>query len=299
MHSINSRLNNSTRTIINMIFTRKAFVLICVHSWFVSSTFAAPLDDQISAFKKAQTQNEAAVIQILQTGIREHRSARAFAAVQPWLNANPAESQNLLFYAGQAAEFAGQAKLAVSFYRKLLKKNAPNPNLAAQAAPAAYRLLINQTNDQESAYLFMREDGARLRKFGRTRQFDSWFLSKAQERGDWAAMAKEGQAFAIYMGVRSAPRFCDELLGAGARPETPVVIVENGTLANERAVVAQLSELPAAIAVKGIRGPAIIFVGLDWATAGLTRPDKLDVYEPTHAQENVQRSAEAAPVTQG
>ena len=116
---------------------------------------------------------------------------------------------------------------------------------------------------------------------------------------DWAAMTKEGQAFAIYMGVRSAPRFCDELLGAGASPETPVVIVENGTLANERAVVAQLSELPAAIAVKGIRGPAIIFVGLDWATAGLTRPDKLEVFEPPHAQENVRSSAEAAPVTQG
>jgi uroporphyrin-III C-methyltransferase/precorrin-2 dehydrogenase/sirohydrochlorin ferrochelatase len=116
---------------------------------------------------------------------------------------------------------------------------------------------------------------------------------------DWAAMAKEGQAFAIYMGVRSAPRFCNELLAAGARPETPVVIVENGTLADERAVAAQLSELPAAIAVKGIKGPAIIFVGLDWAAAGLTRPDKLEVYEPPHAEGRIRNGAEAAPVTQG
>jgi uroporphyrin-III C-methyltransferase/precorrin-2 dehydrogenase/sirohydrochlorin ferrochelatase len=116
---------------------------------------------------------------------------------------------------------------------------------------------------------------------------------------DWAALAKEGQAFAIYMGVRSAPRFCNELLAAGARPETPVVIVENGTLADERAVAAQLSELPAAIAVKGIKGPAIIFVGLDWAAAGLTRPDKLEVYEPPHAEGRIRSGAEAAPVTQG
>ncbi|MGI9404464.1 MAG: siroheme synthase CysG [Hyphomicrobium sp.] len=116
---------------------------------------------------------------------------------------------------------------------------------------------------------------------------------------DWAAMAKEGQAFAIYMGVRSAPRFRDELLAAGAGPQTPVVIVENGTLANERTVAAQLSELPAAIADKGLKGPAIIFVGLDWATAGLSRPDKLEVYEPVHGEGRPRSRAEAAPITQG
>jgi len=116
---------------------------------------------------------------------------------------------------------------------------------------------------------------------------------------DWAAMAKEGQAFAIYMGVRSAPCFCDELLAAGAGAETPVVIVENGTLADERAVAAQLSQLPVAIADKGIKGPAIIFVGLDWAAAGLSRPDKLEVYEPAHATRRTRSRAEATPVTQG
>ncbi len=116
---------------------------------------------------------------------------------------------------------------------------------------------------------------------------------------DWAAMAKEGQAFAIYMGVRSAQRFCDELLTAGAGAETPVVIVENGTLADERAVAAQLSQLPVAIADKGIKGPAIIFVGLDWAAAELSRPDKLEVYESAHAARRTRGRAEATPVTQG
>lgn len=115
---------------------------------------------------------------------------------------------------------------------------------------------------------------------------------------DWSAMAKEGQAFAIYMGVRSASRFCDELLAAGAGAETPVVIVENGTLANERTVAAQLCELPAAIADKGLTGPAIIFVGLDWAAAGLSHPDKVEVYEPAHTTERKRGGAEAAPLTQ-
>lgn len=102
---------------------------------------------------------------------------------------------------------------------------------------------------------------------------------------DWPALAHPGQAFAIYMGVRTAQHFRDKLLGAGAAPLTPVVIVENGTLANERAVATDLGSLASAIADSGIRGPAVIFVGLDWASAGLTRPDKVEVYGTHRSRE--------------
>ncbi len=111
---------------------------------------------------------------------------------------------------------------------------------------------------------------------------------------DWAALAKPGQAFAIYMGVHSAPHFKDELLAAGARPQTPVVIVENGSLPAERAVAAQLGALDRAIADKGIKGPAIIFVGLDWAAAGLSRPDKVELHEPERAGKSGTSDAAAA-----
>jgi uroporphyrin-III C-methyltransferase/precorrin-2 dehydrogenase/sirohydrochlorin ferrochelatase len=97
---------------------------------------------------------------------------------------------------------------------------------------------------------------------------------------DWPALAQPGQAFAIYMGVRTAEHFADKLLEAGAAPQTPVVIVENGTLANERALATELAFVARAIAESGIRGPAVIFVGLDWETAGLSRPDKVEVYDP-------------------
>ena len=97
---------------------------------------------------------------------------------------------------------------------------------------------------------------------------------------DWPALAQPGQAFAIYMGVRTAQHFADKLLEAGAAPQTPVVIVENGTLANERALATELASAARAISASGIRGPAVIFVGLDWETAGLSRPDKVEVYDP-------------------
>jgi uroporphyrin-III C-methyltransferase / precorrin-2 dehydrogenase / sirohydrochlorin ferrochelatase len=97
---------------------------------------------------------------------------------------------------------------------------------------------------------------------------------------DWAALARAGQAFAIYMGVRSAGHFRDKLIAAGARAETAVVIVENGTLASERVVAIELSHLGRAVEDLGITGPAIIFVGLDWAAAGLSPPERLERYAP-------------------
>jgi len=157
---------------------------------------ASPLDDQIDAFKKAPTQTESAVTQILQSGIKEHRSAKGFASVRTWLAANPANSQQLLFNAGQAAEYAAEWKEAAGFYRKLLKNPQVNPQLAAQAAPAVYRIMINYLGDAEAAYLFMREDGDRLRSCGRARQYDAWFLERAQTRSDLAAIA--GRLAAVY-----------------------------------------------------------------------------------------------------
>ena len=89
---------------------------------------------------------------------------------------------------------------------------------------------------------------------------------------DWAALARNNHAFAVYMGVDSAPRIRRELLAAGARPDVPVVIVENGTLASERAFATVLRDLDACVKDEAVMTPAILFFGLDWQTAGLSRP---------------------------
>ena len=149
---------------------------------------AAPLDDRITAFKAATTQNEAAVAEILKTGLAEKRSAEAFAATRAWLTANPSESAPLLFQAAQAAEFAGEWKDALSFYRKFLKQPSPDAAMAGEAATSAYRLLINHLGDPDAAYLLMREDGDRLRTYGRARQFDAWFIAQAKTRKDVPAL---------------------------------------------------------------------------------------------------------------
>jgi uroporphyrin-III C-methyltransferase/precorrin-2 dehydrogenase/sirohydrochlorin ferrochelatase len=106
---------------------------------------------------------------------------------------------------------------------------------------------------------------------------------------DWSALARPGRAFAIYMGVHNAPALTEHLLAHGADPATNVVIVENGTRANERAIETRLADLPVAIAEKSIRGPSIIFVGLSWDAANLTRPSRVEVFGREEAESENQR----------
>lgn len=154
----------------------------------ITLTHASPLDDRITAFKAAATQNEASVTDLLKTGLAEQRSAEAFAATRAWLTANPSESAQLLFHAAKAAEYAGEWNDALSFYRKFLKLPNPDATMAGEATAAAYRLLINHLGDPNAAYLFMREDGDRLRSYGRARQFDAWFIAQAKARKDIPAL---------------------------------------------------------------------------------------------------------------
>jgi uroporphyrin-III C-methyltransferase/precorrin-2 dehydrogenase/sirohydrochlorin ferrochelatase len=128
---------------------------------------------------------------------------------------------------------------------------------------------------------------------GEVRQFS--LLTGATAEGDvdldWTALAAPGQAFAIYMGVRSAGTIAGRLLAAGADPSRPVVIVENGTLPQERTVATTLADVAEAVRSLGIHGPAIIFVGLDWAAASLTPPAGLESYpaRPATSRAEAQR----------
>lgn len=78
---------------------------------------------------------------------------------------------------------------------------------------------------------------------------------------DWAALADPQATIAVYMGKSSAPHIARGLMGARLPGTTPVVLIENVSLANERRFATTLDLLPiAARSVLG-DGPAIILVG--------------------------------------
>jgi uroporphyrin-III C-methyltransferase/precorrin-2 dehydrogenase/sirohydrochlorin ferrochelatase len=78
---------------------------------------------------------------------------------------------------------------------------------------------------------------------------------------DWPALARPGRTLAIYMGVGAAPHIQARLLDAGIDPQTPLTIVENGTLPRQKVLTGRIADLVALVGRHRIRGPAVIFIG--------------------------------------
>ena len=95
---------------------------------------------------------------------------------------------------------------------------------------------------------------------------------------DWSALAPRVRRSPIYMGVGNAPLLRRNLLTAGANPETPVVIVENGTHESERAVATTLHDLSDCVAQPRNHRPRCDFCRPRLADAGLQRPETVIVH---------------------
>ena len=80
------------------------------------------------------------------------------------------------------------------------------------------------------------------------------------EDQDWHALARV-DTLVILMGVERLAAVVGSLLAAGRAPDTPVAIVENGTLPGERVLEGTLATIAARAAAAAIRPPALIVVG--------------------------------------
>ena len=78
---------------------------------------------------------------------------------------------------------------------------------------------------------------------------------------DWAALADPRATLAVYMGKAAAPTVSARLIAAGLAPDTPVVMVENASLPDERQFSTRLDLLPLAARTALGDGPAVILVG--------------------------------------
>ncbi|PZG29597.1 uroporphyrinogen-III C-methyltransferase [Spongiactinospora gelatinilytica] len=78
---------------------------------------------------------------------------------------------------------------------------------------------------------------------------------------DWAAMARSGGTLVLMMAVERIRDVADALQQEGRSPETPVMVVQDGTLPTQRALFATLSTVAERVTAAGIRPPAIVLVG--------------------------------------
>ncbi len=77
---------------------------------------------------------------------------------------------------------------------------------------------------------------------------------------DWQALADPEATLAIYMGKAQAGTIARQLAAAGMAGDTPVLLVENASLPEERRLSTRLDLLPIAAGALG-DGPALILVG--------------------------------------
>ncbi|HEX9435191.1 MAG TPA: uroporphyrinogen-III C-methyltransferase [Burkholderiales bacterium] len=85
-------------------------------------------------------------------------------------------------------------------------------------------------------------------------------VGAGEAASSWVAAVLAADTAAIYMGAGDAPAISQALISAGKPPSTPVAVVENASLAEERAVCGRLDALPA-LATQLSGGPALIFLG--------------------------------------
>jgi uroporphyrin-III C-methyltransferase len=77
---------------------------------------------------------------------------------------------------------------------------------------------------------------------------------------DWNALARM-PTLVVLMGVRQLDGITHRLLGAGVAHDTPAAVIANGTLPDERVVVATLGTIAAEAALAALEPPATLVVG--------------------------------------
>lgn len=91
---------------------------------------------------------------------------------------------------------------------------------------------------------------------------------------DWSALVRNGGTLAIYMGVGTADHMATNMMDHGQSPATPVAVIENGTLADQRHFTGTIGTLGALMRNNEVRSPALLLIGEVTAqteTAALTR----------------------------
>lgn len=85
---------------------------------------------------------------------------------------------------------------------------------------------------------------------------------------DWAGLVEPDTTLVIYMGLGTLQRISAGLLGAGMDPAMPAVAIQDGTLAGQRRVFGEISNLAERVVAAGLRPPALIVIGPTVCLAG-------------------------------
>lgn len=99
------------------------------------------------------------------------------------------------------------------------------------------------------------------RDYAQSVQFVTGHLHEGSVDLDWQQLAGPRQTLVFYMGLLGLPTICAKLIEHGMDPGTPVALVQQGTLPQQRVLVSTLQAMPEVLRASDIHGPTISIVG--------------------------------------
>ena len=86
-------------------------------------------------------------------------------------------------------------------------------------------------------------------------------IDKRRPSVNWRALATASDGLVIYMGLHNLPRIAEELMLGGLSAETPVAVIQQGTVSGQRCLKASLSEIAAETRSQQFKSPSIVVIG--------------------------------------
>ena len=86
-------------------------------------------------------------------------------------------------------------------------------------------------------------------------------IDKRRPSVNWRALATASDGLVIYMGLHNLPRIAEELIAGGLDGNTPVAVIQQGTVVGQRCLKAPLDQVAAATRAEKFASPSIVVVG--------------------------------------
>lgn len=99
------------------------------------------------------------------------------------------------------------------------------------------------------------------RDYAQSVRFITGHLRRDEMHLDWPELARPGQTLVFYMGRKNLPFLTETLLEKGRAPDTPIAVIENGTLPEQRVFISDLAHINSLLEKETLMGPTTAIIG--------------------------------------
>ncbi|WP_278369191.1 uroporphyrinogen-III C-methyltransferase [Pseudoalteromonas lipolytica] len=92
-------------------------------------------------------------------------------------------------------------------------------------------------------------------------QFVTAHFKDEQQQANWSQLVAAKQTLVFYMGLTRVDSIVKQLIEHGMKPNTPIAIVDKGTLAEQKICCQTLAKINVEHALKDFTGPALVIIG--------------------------------------